>query len=139
MDAFRCGVAGDGDVVDTRAADKARFDRKRVNVASAADQHVVGAVAYGQPSFFIDFAEVASGQPAITAAVTGYDLRAPDSNKVVRARREFIGAKWAANQAFAPQVGGRPARREEDQEFLHCQALAEAVLTIERLVYRLHS
>ncbi len=107
MDAFRCGVAGDGDVVDTQAADKARFDRKRVNVASAADQHVVGAVAYGQPSFFIDFTEVASGQPAITAAVTGHDLRAVDTDKAVRAQREFIGAEWAANQAFTPQVAGQ--------------------------------
>ena len=106
--------AGDGDVAHAGAGGEAGFDFARMHVAAAADQHVVGAAGYGQPSFCIDFAEVAGGQPAIgidpaAVEVAGHDLRPANANAAVGGEREFIVAERAADQAFVPRpVGRRP-------------------------------
>ena len=107
--------AGDGDVADAGAGGEAGFDFQRMHVAPAADQHVVGAAGYGQPSICIDFPEVAGGQPAVgidaaAVEVAGHDLRAADADAAVGGRaRKFVVAERPADQSFMPRpVGRRP-------------------------------
>ena len=122
--------AGDGNVAHTGAGGETGFDFQRVHVAAAADQHVVGAAGYGQPSFCIDFPEVAGGQPAIgidaaAVEVTGHHLGAADADAAIGSQREFVVTERPAHQSLMPSAVADPVGGDLRAGFAHAVARGE--------------
>ena len=126
----RVGQAGDGDIADPGKGGQAGFDIERVNIAAAADQHVVGATDDGQPAFVVEVAEIAGAQPAVgigaaAVEVAEHDLRPAQADATIAGDADFAAGQRPPDQPLLPRTIGRlPAgdlRRRLAHAVTRCQ------------------